>query len=103
LGDCTQLCLTTNLYIGFFCRVHVCFWHMRGRRTNSTNYRLPQPTRHQKDRKTTTWIWGYVLLVGTFALFFLSMYALVISKIMPPTGFPMLDAMKYDWCEHKEA
>jgi len=37
------------------------------------------------------------LLLTTFSLYFISMYALVVSKFMPDTGNHILDAIKYDW------
>jgi hypothetical protein len=59
--------------------------------------KLPSPTNHPKTRKTTTPVWGYILLVATFLLYLISMYAIVVSKLMPDTGNYYLDAIKHDW------
>ncbi|CAG8649159.1 7403_t:CDS:1, partial [Paraglomus occultum] len=44
-------------------------------------------TRHlsQFDPDTTA-LWGLVLLLGTYIVFVVSMYAIVVSKLVPETG-----------------
>ena len=63
----------------------------------SANFKLPTPSKYPKGRKTTTHVWGYIILWSTFICYLISMYALVVSKFMPDTGNKWLDAIKYDW------
>ncbi|ORY05858.1 hypothetical protein K493DRAFT_192505, partial [Basidiobolus meristosporus CBS 931.73] len=44
----------------------------------------------------STQFWGYVLLIATYVLFVLFMYAIVVSKLMPYTGNKYLDWIKED-------
>lgn len=39
-----------------------------------------------KEEPDTTYLYGYVLLAGTFIMFVTSMYAIVVSKFVPDTG-----------------
>jgi len=39
---------------------------------------------------------GYIMLSTTLILFSVSMYCMVISKLFPPTGFALLDAVADD-------
>lgn len=43
-----------------------------------------------------TVLWGFVLLIGAFVFFVSSMYAILVSKIMPDTGNVFIDAIKAD-------
>ncbi|KAL1917274.1 uncharacterized protein VTP21DRAFT_4930 [Calcarisporiella thermophila] len=54
-------------------------------------------TRHlSQNEPNTTWLWGYALLITTFVMFVVGMYAVVVSKFMPVTGNKILDAIKED-------
>ena len=43
------------------------------------------------------WLLALVLLVATCAAFLLFLYAGFVSKVLPPTGVSLLDAMRDDW------
>eukprot|EP01043_Picozoa_sp_COSAG02_P004545 COSAG02_NODE_120_length_35326_cov_39.000823_5_plen_222_part_00 len=43
-----------------------------------------------------TVLWGFVLLIGAFIFFVSSMYAILVSKMMPDTGNVFIDAIKAD-------
>lgn len=43
-----------------------------------------------------TVLWGFVLLIGAFVFFVSSMYAIIVSKMMPDTGNVFIDAIKAD-------
>ena len=44
-------------------------------------------TRHLSEfDPDTTALWGLVLLLGTYIVFVVSMYAIVVSKLVPETG-----------------
>lgn len=43
-----------------------------------------------------TWIMGLMLLIATYVMFVASMYAIIVSKIMPVTGNKVLDWIKDD-------
>ena len=47
----------------------------------------------------STFIWGVVLLLVSFAWFFVAMFAIVGTKLLPdgPTGVPVLDFLRGDW------
>ncbi len=40
----------------------------------------------ERERTNSTVLWGFVLLGCTFVFFVVSIYALVVSKLMPHTG-----------------
>eukprot|EP00744_Colponema_vietnamica_P008040 GILI01011493.1.p1 GENE.GILI01011493.1~~GILI01011493.1.p1 ORF type:complete len:110 (-),score=22.33 GILI01011493.1:486-782(-) len=42
-------------------------------------------------------LWGYALLLFSIVFFFVSMYALVFSKLLPATGHHILDWIARDW------
>lgn len=48
-------------------------------------------------RQNETALWGWVVLVGTLVAYIIGMYALVVSKIMPETGNPILDWVARDY------
>ncbi|CAG8616550.1 5228_t:CDS:2 [Paraglomus brasilianum] len=54
-------------------------------------------TRHLSEfDPDTTALWGLVLLLGTYIVFVVSMYAIVVSKLVPETGNKILDWIKHD-------
>ena len=57
-----------------------------------------RPLRYlDKDQEPDhTWIMGLFLLLGTYAMFVVSMYAIVVSKYMPVTGNKLLDWIRED-------
>ena len=57
-----------------------------------------QPTRQERVRQQArTRALGIGLLVATCAAFLLFFYAGFVSKVLPPTGVSLLDAMRDDW------
>ncbi|CAN0514585.1 unnamed protein product [Ectocarpus sp. 12 AP-2014] len=42
------------------------------------------------------YFWGCILLVASGVFFVTSLYAIVFSKLMPPMGHPLLDAVRED-------
>jgi hypothetical protein len=51
------------------------------------------PARVEVDR---TYLYGYGLLILTFGFFVVLSYILVVSKLLPPTGHPILDWIRSD-------
>eukprot|EP01124_Arcella_intermedia_P018858 TRINITY_DN25985_c0_g1_i1.p1 TRINITY_DN25985_c0_g1~~TRINITY_DN25985_c0_g1_i1.p1 ORF type:complete len:107 (-),score=12.85 TRINITY_DN25985_c0_g1_i1:57-377(-) len=52
--------------------------------------------RNIATKKTNTVQWGYFLQICTFVLFVMSMYSLLLSKLLPKTGMEILDAIQQD-------
>lgn len=48
-------------------------------------------------RQNETVLWGWIVLLLTLVGYIIGMYALVVSKIMPETGNPILDWIKHDY------
>lgn len=59
-------------------------------------YKRESVTRRE-EQETNTVLWGYIILILTFLLFFVEIYALIISKIMPQTGNIIFDWIKNDY------
>lgn len=51
----------------------------------------------QRSSETRNYWGGMLLVAASYIFFVLSIYALVVSKLLPDTGNPILDAIKYDW------
>ncbi len=66
---------------------------------------LPQPPTHTRPhttphsntaRRFRTWLGGWVLVLGSLAFMLFSLYAIVVAKLLPPTGWAWLDAVRAD-------
>ncbi|CAM9753346.1 unnamed protein product [Scytosiphon promiscuus] len=53
------------------------------------------PEEAERARRRT-YFWGCILLIGSGVFFVASLYAIVFSKLMPPMGHPLLDAIRED-------
>jgi len=42
-------------------------------------------------------LWGWALLLATFALFVVALLCAVVSKVLPHTNSTLFDALKDDW------
>eukprot|EP00752_Nemacystus_decipiens_P004603 g4202.t1 len=56
----------------------------------------PLGPEEEESARRRTYFYGCVLLVGSGVFFVTSLYAIVFSKLMPPMGHPLLDAIRED-------
>ena len=60
--------------------------------------------RNTRTQKTTAAAWGYCIIILTYTFFITTMYAILISKLMPDTGkylrtlCQILDILNYRAC-----